>query len=63
MIACVERGWACASVTPEEAVLRAIGKADVRRVHRILVDLTRPENIVFSVPIFYAPEGKKEGVK
>ena len=48
---------------PGSSALACLGKTDVRRLYRILLDLIRPENVVFSVPIFYAPEGKKESVK
>jgi len=39
---------------PGNSALACLGKADVHRLDRILLDLTRPENVVFPAPIFYA---------
>lgn len=48
---------------PGNSALACLGKADVRRLYRILLDLARPENVVFSGLFFLCAYGKKEGDK
>jgi hypothetical protein len=45
---------------PGNSTLACLGKADVRRLYRILLDLTRPANTVFSGPVFYALMAKRK---
>jgi len=45
------------------STLACLGKADVHRLDRILLDLTRAENLVFWRPFFLCALGRKDGVK